>query len=151
MSLFLFYPLVYDMTQLKKQGFKVYFSSIWNYLDQGHIWIGYANIANQMWFHKKYKDTDLSDIDLYEPNTEFQEDRHRSELMMILVTLIMLFKTFFFLRIFIKLSNLVAMFSQVVNDLKVFILFYAILVWMFSLIFNILQMGNYEESLRENM
>lgn len=70
---------------------------------------------------------------------------------MILVTLIMLLKTFFFLRIFIKLSNLVAMMSQVVHDLKVFILFYVILIWMFSLIFNILQMGNYEFSIREDI
>lgn len=150
MGLFLFFPLLYDMTQLKKQGFKVYFSSIWNYLDQGHIWIGYANIVHQIWFLDKYKDSDLSNLELYEPGSDYNNDRHRSELIMILVTLIMLFKTFFFLRIFIKLSNLVAMMSQVVNDLKVFILFYVILVWMFSLIFNILQMGNYELSVRSD-
>lgn len=40
----LIYPMVYDMLQLKKQGFGEYFADKWNYLDQGHIWIGIANV-----------------------------------------------------------------------------------------------------------
>ena len=68
---------------------------------------------------------------------------------MIIVTFLMLLKTFFFLRIFMKLSNLVTMMRQVISDLKIFMLFYGILVWMCALIFNILQMGNYEMSPNE--
>ena len=47
MGISLIYPTIYDFTQLKKQGFTEYFSDIWNYFDQCHIWIGYGNIAIQ--------------------------------------------------------------------------------------------------------
>jgi hypothetical protein len=40
----LLYPTIYDMLQLCKQGPCEYFGEFWNYLDQGHIWIGYANL-----------------------------------------------------------------------------------------------------------
>ena len=33
MLMCILYPLIYDMTQLKKQGFKEYLSDPWNYLD----------------------------------------------------------------------------------------------------------------------
>ena len=43
----LIYPLLYDGTQLVKQGWQVYFfseSSFWNYIDMLHIVLGYLNI-----------------------------------------------------------------------------------------------------------
>lgn len=40
----LVYPMIYDMLQLCKQGPIDYFGEFWNYLDQGHIWCGYANL-----------------------------------------------------------------------------------------------------------
>ena len=33
MTLCLMYPMLYDMTQLRLQGFKTYFSDKWNYFD----------------------------------------------------------------------------------------------------------------------
>lgn len=33
MGICLVFPLVYDMLQMWNEGFRVYFSSIWNYLD----------------------------------------------------------------------------------------------------------------------
>ena len=55
-----------------------------------------------------------------------------------------LVKTFFFLRIFKALSNLVTMMRKVVYDLRIFMIFYAILLWMCSLIFTILEVGFYK-------
>jgi hypothetical protein len=56
---------------------------------------------------------------------------------MIVVILIQLLKTFFFLRIIGAYSYIVTMIVRVVYDLRVFLLFYAILMVMFSSIFNI--------------
>ena len=65
---------------------------------------------------------------------------------MIAITLMMLIKTFFFLRIFQSLSFLVTMLAQCIIDLKVFILFYVILIFMFAIIFSILDLANYSKS-----
>jgi hypothetical protein len=126
----LIYPLVYDMTQLRKQGFRDYFREGWNFFDQSYIWIGYINLLVQR--------SDGKEVSI--------QLLHFQKVMMIVVTFLMLIKTFFFLRIFMHFSYLVTMMRQVVYDLKVFLVFYGILVWMCALIFNILQIGNYELS-----
>ena len=105
----LIYPLIYDMTQLRVQGFKNYFKEGWNYMDQSYIWIGYINIFIQQDYHP-------------EPKENWDDDsvvsrKHREKVAMIIVTFLMLLKTFFFLRIFMKLSNLVTMMRQVISDL----------------------------------
>ena len=64
----------------------------------------------------------------------------------IFVTAVMLLKTFFFLRIFKGLSYLVLMMSSVVKDLKPFLAFYIILLWMQGLVFSIIEVGNIEHS-----
>ena len=51
-------------------------------------------------------------------------------------------KTFFFLRIFESLSYIVTMIFQVISDLKVFLLFYFILLVIFSFVFAVLGVGN---------
>jgi len=43
----LIYPMVYDFLQLKKTGLGEYLADPWNYLDQGHIWFGIANVFIQ--------------------------------------------------------------------------------------------------------
>ena len=60
------------------------------------------------------------------------------KLLMIFITLMILGKTFFFLRIFSGLIYIVIMLKHVFSDLKVFILFYSIVVLMSSVIFSIL-------------
>ena len=62
---------------------------------------------------------------------------------MIIVTYLMLTKTFFFMRVFRDMSQLVMMMRQVIYDLRVFLMFYFILIWIISLVFNILMVGNY--------
>ena len=51
-------------------------------------------------------------------------------------------KSFFFLRIFQWLSYIVTMIYRVVADLKVFALFFAILIVLFSMVFAVLGAGN---------
>jgi len=53
-----------------------------------------------------------------------------------------MYKTFFFLRIFDSLSYIVTMIQRVIYDLRIFGLFYAILVILFSMIFAVIGVGN---------
>jgi len=63
---------------------------------------------------------------------------------MIIVTMIMLIKSFFFLCIFKSLSFLVSMLKQVFFDIKAFLLFYFLLIYMFAICLSIIDWGNYE-------
>ena len=65
---------------------------------------------------------------------------------MITVALLMMIKSFFFLRIFKELSFLVTMLKQVFLDLRVFMLFYALLIFMFAIVLSILDLGNFAKS-----
>ena len=61
---------------------------------------------------------------------------------MCVIVLALLVKTFFFLRIFPLLTPIVVMLSEVIYDLRVFLLFYVILISFFSQIFAVLGLGN---------
>jgi hypothetical protein len=63
---------------------------------------------------------------------------------MILIILLSIVKTFFFLRIFGSLSYIVTMLTNVIYDLRVFFIFYMSLIFLFSLIFGVLGIGNYK-------
>ena len=54
-----------------------------------------------------------------------------------------LIKTMFFLRIFDNLSYLVTLIRNVIYDLRLFMIFYLILIFMFSLIFGVMGFQNY--------
>jgi len=62
---------------------------------------------------------------------------------MIFVTFMLLIKTFFFLRIFDNLTRLVIMIKEVIFQLTDFIIFYIIVIFMFSVVIGILGVGNY--------
>lgn len=124
MAILLLYPLIYDMTQFRKSGVTVYLSDMWNYSDQCHIWLGYTNII------------------VHQVQPPYS---HSTKFLSIIVTFFLLIKTFFFLRIFGELSYLVTMMKQVVYDLKVFMIFYFILIWIAALILNIIELGNFSE------
>ena len=65
---------------------------------------------------------------------------------MCIIVGLLLAKTFFFLRIFPTLTPIVVMITNVVYDLRIFLLFYAILIFLFCQIYAILGLGNnYEE------
>lgn len=70
---------------------------------------------------------------------------------MIFTTLIMLIKTFFFMRIFEQFTKLVIMIKNVISDLREFMIFYFILLIMFSVILGVLGVGNYEHTHNEEL
>uniref|UniRef100_A0A7S3ILI3 Ion transport domain-containing protein n=1 Tax=Strombidium inclinatum TaxID=197538 RepID=A0A7S3ILI3_9SPIT len=111
----LFYPLAYDGTQAFKQGAS-YLEDPWNYVDIMHISLGYVNIYTQ----------GLGPLLL------------SSKIIMIIVVLVCLIKTFFFMRIVMSFSYIVTMIQNVIIDLRVFLLFFAILILKFSMIFDVI-------------
>ena len=68
---------------------------------------------------------------------------------MVMVIFMMLVKTFFFLRIFDEMSFLVKMIGQVMHDLKAFLIFYAIICFMFCMLFAVIDLDNFEFSFDE--
>ena len=65
-----------------------------------------------------------------------------SRIMMCIVVLLLISKTFFFLRIFPMLTPIVVMITNVIYDLRIFLLFYLILIALFCQIFAVLGLGN---------
>ena len=137
MILGIMYPMVYDLTQLKKQGIQLYFSDFWNYFDQIQIWGGFYNIYYQISLRSVHSDHDHVSAD------ETLFDVSHGKAVMICVTFIMLIKTFYFLRLFNQFSGLVIMMKTVTLDLRAFMVFYFILIWICALVFNILELGNF--------
>ena len=64
------------------------------------------------------------------------------KLTMFVVVFLGMVKTFFYLRIFDDLSPIVTMIARVVRDLGVFMLFFVILIIMFSVLLDILGLSN---------
>ena len=60
--------------------------------------------------------------------------------MILMITL----KTFFFLRMFSSLTPIVVMLQNVIYDLRIFLFFYTIMLFFFSLLFAVLGMGNFK-------
>jgi len=111
MFICLVYPLLYDGMQLKNQKLE-YFQDKWNFLDLGHIYLGFANLLVQRFCN------DVVD--------------HWVQLLMLIVTTIILLKSFFFLRVFKECSFLVTMIIEVFIELKSFMIFFMINVLFFS-------------------
>jgi len=65
-----------------------------------------------------------------------------SKIAMTIVIILSMGKTFFFLRIFSKLSPIITMITKVMKDLQVFMFFFLILILKFSLIVDIMGIGN---------
>ena len=99
-----------------KQG-KVYFMDGWNYIDILNIVLGVFNVYCQMF---------IGTLHL------------TSKITLIVLLLISLLKTFFFMRIIMSFSYIVTMIINVVIDLKVFLIFFFILIIMFSAIFDVI-------------
>ena len=104
-----------------KVGLREYMTDLWNYIDMCYIW---ASIA-QVILHT-YRDP---------LNLE-------CKITMNIVLFLGMGKTFFFLRIFDELSPIVTMLSRVMRDLRVFMLFFFILIIMFSLQLGVMGLAN---------
>ena len=61
---------------------------------------------------------------------------------MTIIFLQQIIKSFFYLRIFQSLSYIVTMIYTVISDLKVFLLFFTILIVLFAQIFAVIGVGN---------
>jgi hypothetical protein len=122
MTLALIYPFYYEISQLYTTGFKEYFRDSWNYNDQAFIWIGALNIIF------KFNIKDQADI--------------RQITTMCLVLLLCLIRILFFLRIFNRLSYLVTLIQSVIKDLLYFMIFFCIIVGIFSLTIGVLGYHN---------
>lgn len=105
-----------DLTQLRVGGAH-YFDDPWNYVDILNISLGYWNIYNQ----------------LYNGTLELE-----TKLVLITLILISLMKLFFYMRIIESFSYIVTMITSVFYDLRTFLAFYAILIVMCSLVFDII-------------
>lgn len=101
-----------------------YFADAWNYLDVVYLSLGYYNIFLQYMGGT------------WEVN---------AKITFICVVLLSLIKTFFFMRIEMSYSYIVTMIVNVVSDLKVFLLFFTILIIMFSAIFDVIAKSNADE------
>ena len=115
------YPAMYDWTQMFRGGLENYFSDFWNYTDLLYIWSSIGNVICQ------------------NVNGPFHL---LSKILMIIIIILALIKTFFFLRIFNALSPIVTMLTNVIYDLRIFLFFYTILIILFSLLLGILGIGN---------
>ena len=117
----LVFPMLYDMTQLKKQGIREYSSDIWNYFDQMHIWGGFINIylhSNQCEWTNFGDDENPRNLCLYVRDEDAETTfAHIKKTLSIVLTFLILLKTFFFLRLFRSMAHLVSMMKQVFNDL----------------------------------
>jgi len=111
LALGIVYPAAYDILQLYRDGVKEYFEDSWNYFDFLYIYGSFANIVCQVYFGPYHI---------------------ASRVLMMCIVLMLISKTFFFLRVFPLLTPIVVMLIDVINDLKVFMLFYFILVLGFS-------------------
>lgn len=106
---------------MARGGLVEYFSDPQNYADLLYIYGSIANIVLQLYlgpFHIA------------------------SKILMCFIVLLLISKTFFFLRIFPVLTPIVVMITNVIYDLRIFLLFYLILIALFCQIFAILGLGN---------
>lgn len=115
------YPFWYDTMQLYRSGFKAYFADMANYLDLLYVYGGITNVVLQ---------------------NVIDQQHFLNKLLMTIILLQQIYKTFFFLRIFDALSYIVTMIQTVILDLRVFGLFYSILLVLFGMIFAVIGVGN---------
>lgn len=115
------YPFLYESRSAILDGFRNYFTQPWNYLDILLISTGILNIIL---------------------HTLFDPLNVGCKITISFVGFLGMGKTFFYLRIFENLSPIVTMLINVLYDLKVFLLFFFILIFMFAIQLSITGIGN---------
>ena len=91
-----FYPAIYDFSQMYHTGTKDYLADKWNWIDMLYI------LAS------------ISQVILHSVTSPFTV---ASKLAMIMVLILSLGKTFFYMRIFDSMSPIVTMITKVMSDL----------------------------------
>ena len=116
----LFYSAFYEVAQLCRAGL-LYFFSASNFIDLSYVLVGYYNMYCQLFIGTSV---------------------FWCKLIFVIVIILSLMKTFYFMKIFMDFSYVVTMIYQVVFDLKSFLLFYFILVVFLSIILDVILMSN---------
>ena len=120
LSIGVLYPWMYDLVSLIQDGPKAYFGDPWNWVDFFYIYGSIFNIIFQLTLGK--------DSSITKCNFCF-------------IIVFLVIKTFFFLRIMESFTPIVIMMTNVIYDLRIFMLFYTILLFIFSLMFSIIGIG----------
>lgn len=115
------YPTYYDFTQMYKSGLSDYFSEFGNWFDMIYIISCISNVILQQ--------------------REYSQAFH-VKIVMTIIFLMQIYKTFFFIQIFESYSYIVTMIFNVVADLSVFILFFFIKIFIFSQIISVIGLAN---------
>lgn len=123
LSVGIIYSTLYDGTQMIRIGLGEYLKDAWNALDCLYIFTGIAQVI----IHRVLGPFHIA-----------------CKITMIIVVSLAVMKTFFYLRIFDRLSPIVTMLTRVTKDLMNFLLFFIILIFGFSMITSILGLGNIE-------
>jgi len=123
MFITLLHPLFYYGRMLVKHRLE-YLNDRWNLMYLSYVIFGMTNIVLQV---------------SHGPNSFI------SQLVFITVILLTMMKTFFILRIIEGYSYIVTMLVNVISDLRVFLLFFTILMYNFSLILDIFGINKSDE------
>lgn len=115
------YPTFYEILQIYKDGIIDHVSNPWNVNDFLMVTTGILTVVLGQFMNQLAV---------------------KLKIVLILSCLSLLIKTFYFLRIFNSLSYLVAMLGQVISDLRVFALFFTLLIILLSQSITILGLGN---------
>jgi len=115
------YAAVYELIQLGRIGPRQYFTDFQNYLDILYCSFG-AAVAYYHYVHLPFV--------------------FASKLVMITSILLSTARTFKYMRIFQDCSPIVVMLGNVGWDLRIFLLFYAILIAFFSMVMDVTGFGN---------
>ena len=124
-----FVAMTYDLIQLFKNGLGSYLSDSWNYVDLTHVWCGFAS----MYFQGI---TELGNIDKDIWHERFQNPKVK--IFILIQTVMMMQKTFFYLRIIPILTQFVIMLRKVIFDLANFMFFYVLFVIMCGVLISVL-------------
>lgn len=78
----------------------------------------------------------------YLPNQGFGPRSVTCKVLMCYLVCNMIIKAFFYLRIFESMTGIVVMLTNVISDLRAFMLFYIILLWLCAHMFMVIGLGN---------
>ena len=118
------YPFVYAVGQLIKQGPINYLANTNNFMDYCHIIFGALNVYMQQFYGTM---------------------QIESKIVLMVVILVTMMKTFEAMRVFLSYSYIVTMIKSVIFDLRVFLTFYVIMVVSLSMLFDVIARNESDE------
>jgi hypothetical protein len=122
------YPFMYECIQIVKRGFTVYIKEANAIVDILYIFGSIAMSISHL------------------VNDPFNI---ASKIIMIAVIMLSITRTFKFMRIFSSFSPIVTMLNQVVIDLQQFMFFYTILIFLFSILWSAIGLGNKNKNINK--